>query len=129
MTRTARTANRVSDVDRDAFTRAIETMLRSPEAIYRNDFKRRLSTKEPWEKIGHHAASVCQCRALGLAPWQTAPHQAEPNQVDVPGFEYRGTAVASALLGKLLAAGLSRFEPDPVAALTALERADAARVS
>ena len=123
-------ASKLSDVDRDAFTRAIETMLRSPEAIYRTDYRRRLrEAKEPWEKIGRDAASVCQCRALKLAPWQTAPHQAEPNQVDEAGFEYRGTAVASALLGKLLAAGLSRFEPDPVAALTALERADAARVS
>jgi hypothetical protein len=103
-------------------------MLRSPEAIHRNDFKRRLSTKEPWEKIGRSAASVCQCRALKLAPWQTAPHQAEPNQVDEAGFEYRGTAVASALLGKLLAAGLSRFEPDPIAALAAIEQAEAARV-
>lgn len=116
-------ASKLSDVDRDAFTRAIETMLRSPEAIYRNDFKRRLSTKESWEKIGRHAASVCQCRALKLAPWQTAPHQAEPNQVDEAGFEYRGTAVASALVGKLLAAGLSRYEPDPIGALDRVGRA------
>jgi hypothetical protein len=114
-------ASKFSDVDRDAFKRAIETMLRSPEAIYRTDFKRRLNTKEPWEKIGRDAASVCQCRALKLAPWQTAPHQAEPNQIDEVGFEHRATAVASALLGKLLAAGCSRFEPNPIAAIEAAE--------
>ena len=116
-------ASKLSDVDRDAFTRAIETMLRSPEAIHRNDFKRRLrEAKEPWEKIGRDAASVCQCRALKLAPWQTAPHQAELNQIDEPGFEHRSTAAAAAILGKLLSAGLSRYEPDP---LGALERAEA----
>jgi hypothetical protein len=128
--RTEKTANRVSDVDRDAFTRAIETMLRSPEAIYRNDFRRRLrEAKEPWEKIGRHAASVCQCRALKLAPWEIAPCIAEPNQVDVPGFEHRHTAVASAIVGKLLSAGLSRYEPDPERALAAIEAASVERVS
>jgi hypothetical protein len=124
----AKRVSKLSDVDRDAFTRAIESMLRSPEAIYRNDYRRRLNTKEPWEKIGRDAACVCQCRSLGLAPWQTAPHQAELNQIDETGFEHRGTAAASALLGKLLAAGLSRYEPDPEHALAAIE-AVKARVS
>jgi hypothetical protein len=97
-------------------------MLRSPESIYRKDFKRRLSeAKEPWEKIGRDAASVCQCHALKLAPWQTAPHQAGLNQIDAAGFEHRATAVASALLSKLLAAGCSRFEPNPIAAIEAAE--------
>jgi hypothetical protein len=95
----------------------------------RNDFKRRFrEAKEPWEKIGLHAASRCQCRALKLAPWQTAPCDAEPNQIDEAGFEHRGTAVASALLGKLLTANLSRYEPDPERALATIEQAEAKRL-
>jgi hypothetical protein len=119
----ATTKAKFSDVDRDAFTRAIDTMLRSPESIYRKDFRRRLSErKERWEDIGRHAASVCQCRALGLDPWEVAPCEAEPNQGDMPGYEHRHRAVASALVGRLLAAGRSRFEPDPIGTLAEAEK-------
>jgi hypothetical protein len=124
-------ADQYSDVDRDAFRRAIDAMLRSSESIYRKDFRRRLSeAKEPWEEIGRHAASVCQCRALRLDPWQTAPCNAGPNQIDAPGYEHHLTAVASAIVGKLLAAGLSRFEPAASTLVKfATEAAEAKRVS
>jgi hypothetical protein len=114
----------LSEVDRDAFARAISIMLRHSESIYRTDFKGRLTeATESWAKIGRHAAATCQVYALRLRPWQTVPCDAEPGEIDPPGFEHRGTRAASAIVGRLLAADLSRFEPDPVNALARVERA------
>jgi hypothetical protein len=66
---------------------------------------------EPWEQVAEFAACCCQIDNLGLRPWQDPPLYAElrPDQPD-----------ALALLVKLLGAGLSRYEPDPVAALAAV---------
>src|SRR5438105_10164815 len=112
----------ISEVDRDAFERSIAVMLRHHERIYRVDFKRRLDEgKEPWSEIGRHAAYVCQCYALGLKPWQQAPCDVEPGDFDAVGFEGRSTGAASVLVARLLAAGLSRYEPDPVNALARVE--------
>jgi hypothetical protein len=112
------TPDQISEVDRDAFERSIAVMLRHHERIYRTDFKRRLEdAKEPLSKIGRHAASVCQCEVLGLKPWQQAPCDVEPGETDAPGFEHRCTRNASLILERLLSAGLSRYEPDPIGAL------------
>jgi hypothetical protein len=118
------TPDQISEVDRDAFERSIAVMLRHHERIYRTDFKRRLEdAKEPWSEIGRHAAGICQSNALSLKPWQVAPCDAEPGDIDAVGFEHRCTGAASALVGRLLSAGLSRFEPDPIGALVRVERA------
>jgi hypothetical protein len=63
---------------------------------------------EPWEDVAEFAAYCCQTDALGLKPWMDPPMYAElrPERPD-----------AMAMLVKLLGAGLSRFEPDPIAAL------------
>jgi hypothetical protein len=120
------TPDEISEVERDALERSIAVMLRHRERIYREGFKRRLTeAKEPWSEIGRHAASTCQCESLGLKPWQMVPCDAEPGEIDAPGFEHRRTGAASALVGRLLAAGLSRYEPDPLGALEAVERASA----
>jgi len=117
------TPDEISEVDREAFERSIAVMLRHHERIYRTSFKRRLEeAKEPWANIGRHAASVCQCEVLGLKPWQQAPRDVEPGESDAPPFEHRRTAAAAAILARLLAAGLSRYEPSPVEALARAER-------
>jgi hypothetical protein len=119
--------NAISEVDRDAFKRAIAIMLRHKERIYRTDFKRRLDQRqEPWVDIGRHAASAVQSESLGLKPWQVAPCVAELNTADAPGFEHRCTRNASLILERLLNAGLSRFEPDPIKAIERVERERAA---
>jgi hypothetical protein len=113
----------VLEVDREAMARAIDIMLGHHERIYRTDFKRRLEgAMEPWANIGRHAASACQCQALGLKPWQQAPCDVQFGEIDAPAFEHRRIAAAAAILARLLTAGLSRYEPDPVNALTLAER-------
>jgi hypothetical protein len=116
-------APEITEGDREAMQRAIGLMLRSPERIYRREFKRQLEeAKEPWVSIGRHAARLCQCDALRLPPWQFAPCDVEVGQIDEPGWEHRATREASAILARLLAACLSRYEPDPLNALARVER-------
>jgi hypothetical protein len=108
--------NAISDVDRDALERALGIMLKHRELS--GDFRRRLDEgREPWADIARAAALSCQLRVLAIKPWQPAPAEVEVNQTDPPGYEHRRTRHASLTLEKLLNAGLSRWEPDPPAAL------------
>jgi hypothetical protein len=119
--------NVISKVDRDVFERALAIMLKHRELIYRGDFKRRLDEREePWDAIGRHAALVCQVESMGLKAWQVAPCEVEINEIDAPGYEHRRTRHASLTLERLLNGGLSRYEPDPPAALERIEGESAA---
>ena len=60
-------------------------------------------------------------RALKLYPWQQPPCDADEDGDD---GEINGDGVK--LLRKMLAAGLTRYEPDPLAALEAVKRKGAA---
>jgi hypothetical protein len=71
----------------------------------------------PWAEVARFAASCCQCRALKLYPWQSPPCD-----VDEDGDDGEINADGVKLLRKMLAAGLSRYEPDPLAALKAAKR-------
>jgi hypothetical protein len=93
-------------VDRDALRRALALVrAESPGRAVQ------IATKlkdEPWEQVAEFASYCCQIDNLELRPWQDPPLYAElrPDQPN-----------ALALLVKLLGAGLSRYEPDPAAAL------------
>jgi hypothetical protein len=92
-------------IDREALRRALALLRSEPE--YREQIAAKLKD-EPWQDVACFAAYCCQIDNLDLKPWQDPPMYAElrPDQPD-----------SLALLVKLLGAGLSRFEPDPVAAL------------
>jgi hypothetical protein len=108
-------------IDRDALERALAIMLKDRELG--RDFKRRLDEgQEPWADIARHAAVSCQVSSMGLKPWQVAPCEAEINQTDPRGYEHRSIRNASLTLERLLNTGLSRYEPDPPAALARVER-------
>jgi hypothetical protein len=96
----------VNKVDREALKRALALLRNDPE--YRCDQIADKLKDQPWEDVAHFCAYCCQIDNLGLRPWQDPPMHAElsPDQPD-----------ALTLLVKLVGAGLSRFEPDPVAAL------------
>lgn len=61
--------------------------------------------KETWEAVGRYAAFCAQITSLNLQLWEST-------------VVYADTPEAHALLRRLKAAGLSRYEPDPLAALT-----------
>jgi hypothetical protein len=110
---------KLSAADRDAMTRAIVI---ANEYQHKHDRLRDGETqiecklKVDWIEAGESAAYSCQVRVLGLKPWQSPPCYGDAQ----PGHD--GHADAAVLLKRLLDAGLSRWEPDPVAALAKIEQ-------
>jgi hypothetical protein len=104
-------------VDLDALTRALEIARRDPRRA------KQLEDKEKtygWADAAHLAAYACQCDALKLRPWQDPPMYGDSTD-GVDDFPNAGRSSAADLLRRLLAAGLSRFEPDPKQALARAE--------
>jgi hypothetical protein len=108
-----------AEIDRDAFERAIAT---ANERQHREDVLRdgasqidRMLKDDPWIEVGHFCSYSCQMRSLRLKPWQYPPAWVDLNDHDPEHAD------GVALLRRLLDAGLSQFEPDPVSALQAIE--------
>jgi hypothetical protein len=99
-----------SEVDMDAFRRALAMALNSREPGRARMFERMLKN-ESWLACAKAAAHFCQTRTMQLPPFMSAP-------VNGPG----NGAESDALLKRMLAAGISQFEPDPAAALSAKEQ-------
>lgn len=110
-------------IDRAAMTAAIEQM-RSESAASRALIDE-IIAKQGFEEAGETAAYHCQCKALHLKPWQPPPMHAQP-RADGRDDGSLGWRRAELLLQRLLAAGLSKYEPDPVGALARIERESAA---
>jgi hypothetical protein len=70
-----------------------------------------------WVDVAEFAARVCQMESLHLEPWRMPPAC-----VSETGDGFHDDPDAVALLRKMLAAGVSRYDPSP---LTALEAAKA----
>jgi hypothetical protein len=99
-------------VDREALRRALRTLkAKEPD--------RRHQLKGDWEEVAKFAAYSLQCDALNLKPWQSPPMHMED---DRPRDEspVAGRVAAWELRRRLIAAGLSVFEPDPIRALDAV---------
>lgn len=98
----------LSPVDREALERALTTA--ANDLAQREQIEAMLR-EDGWYETATYAAFSCQVDALKLRPWQTAPCHADeldPDPVDPKAQE---------LLREMLRLGLSRFEPDPAAAL------------
>jgi hypothetical protein len=93
----------LTKTDREALQRALDIAMRD------RDMRRKL-TGERWEDAAFLAAHHCQTQALNLQPWERPPMDAEHSDRPLD----RGARI---LLKRLLDAGLSRYEPDPMAAL------------
>ena len=101
----------MTKLDRSALKLAMErTRAESPGRSKQIDAKLK---DEPWEEVAWFAAYCAQIELLKLKPWQQPPCHADeddPNE--------RGKA-AQKLLREMLAAGVSRYHPDPLAAIAA----------
>jgi hypothetical protein len=97
----------VKRINRDAMARAIEWM-RQESANSREQIEDKLKREE----AGHFAAYAAQCSTLRLKPWESPPSNLWGDYCS-DGIE---------LYDRLVAAGLSVFEPDPVKALAEVER-------
>jgi hypothetical protein len=118
-------AEALSDLDRRALELAIKIDRQRNKAC-RLQLDDKLKT-EAWIEVARFAAHRCQEISLHLAPWQCwPPSRVAVDDVDKPGYEHRGIGQSAALLRRMLAAGVSRYHPDPLAALAAAPRRDAA---
>jgi hypothetical protein len=109
--------------DREAMARAIEQLRRrGGEDARQIEEKLR---EEPWAEVGAFASYACQDSALGLRPWQVPVcwiRTADDLEAALARpHDHSGRRAAGELLQRLLAAGLSRYEPDPLRALEAAE--------
>ena len=113
----------LSAVDRDALDRAIEICRTRKDPADREQIERKIAT-EPWREVGEFAAYSCQMDSLHLQPWQSPPCWVDDLVSDIQGAPdgVGGDYEAAKLLQRLLDAGLSRYEPDPVGALKQARR-------
>jgi hypothetical protein len=81
----------------------------------------------PWEDVAQFASSCAQGRALDLMPWQSPPCHAGLRALSEPFGDPRGARESAELLQRLLDAGLSKYEPDPLQALAEAEQRRAAK--
>jgi hypothetical protein len=109
----------MNDVDRAACERAIEIARADPDS--RMLIEALLARGDSFEEVGQTAAYHCQCASLHLRPWQPPPMYATP-RLDGPDDGIMGRHAADVLLCHLFAAGLSKYEPDPLKAIEQAER-------
>jgi hypothetical protein len=108
----------IAALDRDALERAIAMMRQhSPAEAAQIDGK---LTHEGFDAAGKFAAYCCQCETLRLKPWEAPPCHVHGDGIDPNVYGYRPGEVA--LYNRLRGAGLSLYEPDPIAALARTRR-------
>jgi hypothetical protein len=106
-------------IDLDALERAIAIVRLSPGRSNQIDAKLR---DESWQDVAAWCAYVCQCKSLKLEPWQRPPCWVEDMEGDIARGDdgVVGKYAAAQLLKRMLAAGVSMLDPDPLAALKAV---------
>ena len=116
----AEQAVRLRRVDREALERAI-VLARASDPPHDRQIAGMLKTW-PWIEVATFAAYACQDDALRLKSWQPAPcWMGDERPID--DFPAAGRVAAWELRRRLLAAGLSAYEPDPIGALHTIEAA------
>lgn len=93
--------------DADALRRCLLVALNDPD--HRDRFLAQIEA-DGREEAERSAAYTVQYRAMRLKPWESPPCWAAPDGSST-------NADCAALATRMIAAGLSRFEPDPLAAL------------
>jgi hypothetical protein len=93
------------DINQDALERAME-MARNESPSRRQQLDSMLKDGQPWKEVAWLAVTCCQTKTLHLKPWQSPPCWNDDRDKE-----------SQKLLKRMLAAGLSQYEPDPLAAL------------
>ena len=91
--------------DKEALERAMKIC--AEESPGRAEQLRAKLQDETWESVAQFASYCVQRRSLGLRPWEFSPCSAHEGEA----------GPAADLLRRMLRAGISRYEPDPLRAL------------
>ena len=97
---------KLNEIDREALDRAL-TLARAAGVV-------QVEGHRSWRDAAEAAAYHLQIENLRLRPWHDPPMFGDLS----PGVPQPG---AAALLARLLKAGLSRYEPEPIEALARIE--------
>lgn len=97
-----------NQVDRDALERSLEIAMRDPDRAEQLQSKLQ---DEKWIEVAQFAAYGCQMTSLSLKPWQSPPAHCDEDD------PYEQDKAGQKLLRQMLAAKISRYEPNPIAAL------------
>jgi hypothetical protein len=76
-----------------------------------------MAASRPWQRVGAFGSFVCQCHALDLGP-----HEEAPCHVNDPADPGPGEQEAARLLRRMLQAGVSKWHPNPMAAIAEAKR-------
>lgn len=109
----------MNEIDRDALERALVAARAEDEGRAKQIDS--MLASEPWEEVAQFASYCVQGRALNLQPWQSPPCHASLASLRLPYGDPRAARESAELLSKMLALGISRFEPDPLAAIAEAE--------
>ena len=121
----------LSETDRAALTLAIERA-RTQDAGFAQQIDRMLADTD-WMEVGMFLAACCQRQTLRLKPWQIPPCRIrDPDHPDRSRDrrygEIDGRYEAARLLRRMYDLGISRWHPDPLAAIEEkLEEKDRSR--
>jgi len=123
---TDRRGRKLNSIDREALGRALKLILGRPEREDpgRREQVERLLREEGWFVAADFCVYCCQMELVRPRLWQPVPSDI----TDIEGTLAKGddglggSYRAALLLKRMLAAGLSRYEPDPVRALEAKRR-------
>jgi hypothetical protein len=102
-------------VDRDALQACIDIARCDPERADQIAHKLQHDT---WDEAATFACYAVQMDSLGLKPWQSPICYIDENNPNPNEWDKAGQV----LLRKMLRAGISRYDPDPLAALAARAR-------
>jgi hypothetical protein len=106
----------LAPVDRVALECCLEIAMKE-DTVTRRQLQVML-TDRPWTEVATFASYCCQSHALNLKPWEYPPCWADDDEANPDGRSPMcKTKEARALLLRMLAAGISRYDPDPMAAL------------
>jgi hypothetical protein len=100
--------------DLAALARALDIARKNPKETARINGMLAEKGSDDWLELARAAAYSCQMEALKLPPWRSPPMFAHIEQP-------RKDESAAELLSRMLNAGLSRYESDPVGALKRAE--------
>jgi hypothetical protein len=106
--------------DKDALRRAIEMAKTLDPAIVQA--VEAMLKSRTWQEAAEYACYHCQVKSLRLRPWQAPPLRSDDVVDPATAGMYGGKPEEVALRQRMIALGLSEFEPDP---LTAIEHAEA----
>ena len=109
----------LDDGARDALQRAMEIAQRDP--LSAKHLRSKLED-QPWREVAEFAAYSCQIESLGLKPWQSPPVHIDEDADEPDNSDRESNSAARKLLRQMLAAGVSRYDPDPLTALAGAKR-------